>query len=134
MAADPKPRRRLKLTKYRYNQLAGNIIYAANKGGGCECGCGRRAETVHHVVRRGHGDDIRENLMALAGDGTRLCHGAITSKHRVWDAERSAYILPGDVLAGMRERMETVRLDVLDYVLGRRGRDFLEKQYPRVST
>lgn len=97
----------------------------------CECGCGRRSESVHHVIRRGHGDDVYANFLALAGDGTRLCHGAITSRNRVHDLESGTMIEPDDVLHGIRARIETVRLDVKAYVLERRSEEWLDRVYPR---
>lgn len=127
-APDWRPPRRIKLTRHKYDQLVGVML---RKTQVCECGCGRRAQTAHHVVRRGHGDDIEANLMVLAGDGTRLCHGAITSKQRVFDLERGVYVDPVVVLQGLRRRMETVRLDTLAYALERKGRDWLETHYPR---
>lgn len=82
-------------------------------------------------MKRGYGDDLEANLMVLAGDGVRLCHGAITSKQRTWDSERGVYIEPADVLAGIRRRMQRERIDVLGYVLSTRGDVWLDRMYPR---
>lgn len=97
----------------------------------CECGCGRRSSSVHHVVSRGHGDDVYENFMALAGDGVRGCHGAYTTKQRTWDPDRNVWIEPDDVAYRLRHRMETVRVEVLNYVLEKRGVAWLDLRYPK---
>ena len=126
--ADPKPRQRKRLSRTSYNKLVRELLA---KRVLCECGCGRRAQSAHHVVGRHHGDDLEENLMVLAGDGVRLCHGAFTSKMRTWDPEREVYVLPEEVARGLRRTIETVRVDVLAYVLMVKGAGYLDKHYPR---
>lgn len=42
--------------------------------------CGDIRFSLHHVLKRGQGgDDVRENLVPLCGDGTNGCHGAVES-------------------------------------------------------
>lgn len=125
---DPKPRRRVKATKFKYAQM---VNVTLRRFPYCECGCGRRSTSVHHVIRRGHGDDVYENFLALAGDGVRGCHGAYTSKQRTWDPDRGEWIEPLEVAYRLRARLDTVRIDVLAYVLEKRGQDRLDRMYPR---
>lgn len=126
--ADPKPRRRIRATKFKYGQMVDIML---RRFPHCECGCGRRSASVHHVIRRSWGDDVYANFMALAGDGTRGCHGAFTSKQRTWDPDRQQWIDPVEVAYRLRHRMETVRIEVLAYVLEKRGQAWLDRMYPR---
>lgn len=94
----------------------------------CFCGCGRRSETAAHIVPRGlGGDDVPENVIPLAGDGTRLCHGAQENGQRVYDLDRKVYIEPDEVRGRIRERL-------LDehraYVVERMGLPWLERYFP----
>ena len=129
MTPDPKPKRRVRLTPHHYRKqraafLAAHVL--------CECGCGRRAESVHHVIGGNGKEDVPEAWLAMAGDGVRLCHGAFTSRMRVWD--EGVYIDPLEVAWGLRETMETTRKDCLEYVLAAKGVDGLERIYPRRPT
>lgn len=128
---DPKTPARVRLPNRRYLILASSILEGHPR---CACGCGRRAQSVHHVIGGNSKEDVRENLLPLSGDGTRGCHGAFTSKHRVWDLGRGEWILPDVVAAGIRFHMETDRPDVLVYVLAKKGRDWLDAHYPRSDT
>lgn len=132
---DPKPAARVRLPSRQYLELVEQVILSAF--GACECGCGRRAESVHHVVPRSQGGgDVRENLMAIAGDGTRLCHGALEDRRRTWDPVRQLYIDPDLVRRGLRLRMEAaegwgaLRGDVRAYVIEVKGEAWLERRYP----
>lgn len=126
--ADPKPRKRLVLSKKQYAALVARLLGLFPA---CECGCGRRSETAHHVVPRGQGgDDVAENLLALAGHGTVLCHGAAEG-NRPFDHVRGEQLTPERTRAAIRRRIDTVRFDVKDYVLERKGLDWLERRYPK---
>jgi hypothetical protein len=126
---DPRPASVVRLSPFRYRHLTRQLLADTKR---CECGCGRPSETVHHVIGGNMRDDVPENMVCLAGDGTRLCHGAFTSKQRTWDYHRGVYISPILVAVGMRERMETERLDVLERVLRVKGSDWLDRVYPLV--
>ncbi|MFR9773147.1 hypothetical protein [Nocardia sp. SC052] len=54
-------------------------IVTARSGGLCER-CGARAHSVHHRRNAGQGGPwTPQNCVHLCGDGTRLCHGWITT-------------------------------------------------------
>lgn len=125
MPIDPKPQKPLRLSRARYNALVRQLLELRPR---CECGCGRPSHSAHHVVGRRYGGDVEENLMMLNGDGTRGCHGALTSGMRTWDGD--AYIEPDRVAAGLRRAMETSRPDVLAYAISVKGRDWLARRYP----
>lgn len=123
MRSDPRPARRIKLSPHQYRVRTRAFV---NKAKTCECGCGRCPHHCHHVVNRSQGGgDVPENWMAL----NTLCHEAFTTKHRVWGG--TAYVEPADVAAGLRETMETRRLDVLAYVLAVKGQAWLDRFYVR---
>ena len=72
----------------------------------CFCGCGRLAESLGHLVARSlEGDDVRDNLVPLAGDGTRLCHGALDTDQPTHDIETGEMIQPERVRAGIAEHL-----------------------------
>ena len=123
---DPKPAPRVRLTRARYNTLVEQLRV---KRPLCECGCGRRSQSAHHVLNRRDGEDIEACLLMLNGDGTRGCHGALTSGWKTCDSRGE--ITPERVRSGIRETMETVRRDVLAYVLDRRGQAWLDRYYPQ---
>lgn len=51
------------------------------EGGECVL-CGVRGQSLHHVLPRSlGGDDVRENLVWLCGDGVAGCHGLIEARH-----------------------------------------------------
>lgn len=126
VAADPKPPRRVRLNSRQYAEWAGRV--KARAAGRCECGCGRPAQTIHHLIGGPGREDVDANAVVLYGDGTRGCHGALTSGNRVFDG--SDVILPMQVASGIRRRLETTRRDALAYILERRGRDWLDRRYP----
>lgn len=124
---DPRPTRRIRLKPAVYLQRTRALLRSTRR---CECGCGRPCHSIHHVIGGNGKEDVPANWMCLNGDGVRGCHGAFTSKNRVWDDQRGEWIEPLDVAAGLRRTMETRRLDVLEYVLVKKGRDWLDKRYP----
>lgn len=125
---DPKPQRRIRLTPSQYRLLASEIL---TRWPLCACGCGRRADSLHHMIGGSGRSDVRENVVGLAGDGTRLCHGALTSAMRVWDDRRRVYIDPSQVRTGIRRHIEHERPEVLRYLVAMKGWDWVERAYPR---
>ncbi len=108
---DPKPRKRITLSNREYLKLARSVLARYRE---CEL-CGRRRSlSCHHFVARGDGgDDIAENLLALCGDGTRNCHGAV-------ERSREARYL-------LRPKL---RREVISYAIERKGQDWLDRRYP----
>lgn len=109
---DPRPRRRRVLDRPAYTRLVRALLWRERE---CEL-CGKRkAESAHHAVsRKQGGDDIIENLVALCGDGVRLCHGEV-------EASRSA-----------RSRLRPkLRPEVVAYIIERKGEAWLDRKYPR---
>lgn len=126
---DPKLPARVRLSPSKYLELVAEAMRLA--GGMCECGCGRRADSAHHLVARSQrGDDVLENIVVLAGDGTRLCHGALEAACRTWDSIRDVYIDPADVRSGIRSRLEQARPATIAYLLAKKGAVWLERRYP----
>lgn len=122
---DAKPRARYVATSEEWFVLR-DVVHRLQNGL-CGCGCGRRIESVHHLVSRPKGgDDVISCLIGLYGDGTRGCHGALTSGNRVNDA--SGWINPEDVRTGIRWNL---RLDQIAYIYERVGDWYLEKHYPK---
>lgn len=121
--ADWKPR-----TRYR-NREAWNLVVrqAILRWRECECGCGRPADSGHHFVKRGRGDDVAANCLVLAGSGTTLCHGAMEGNIVIVDGEK---LTPELVKGLLRVRIETVRVDVKAYALETMGADWLDRTYP----
>lgn len=73
---------------------------------------------------------MRANLVALSGDGTRLCHGAITSANKTYDIRTGEYCYPDDVLRGIRRNMSASNID---YVTRVKSVEWLERRYPRTE-
>lgn len=122
---DPKPRKRHVANQIEWAMLVATLC---PRGTLCFCGCGRRADSLHHLVGRGqHGDDDPDNLIPLAGDGTRLCHGALTSSNRCYDPRRGEYIEPLDVRRGIRAHLTDAHTK---YVVAKKGHWFLDAYYP----
>jgi len=95
----------------------------------CACGCGRPADTLHHLVGRDQGgDDVIENLVPLAGSGTTLCHGAVQYGQRTWDGLQGVYVDPGVAARGIRENMKK---HSERYIIEKKGEWWLERVYPR---
>jgi hypothetical protein len=96
----------------------------------CACGCGRNAESAHHLVPRGKGgDDVEENLVPLAGHGTTLCHGAITASQRMYDLASGEYVDPDDVRHGLRAYLDA-HTEKRDYIVGETSQAWLDTTYP----
>ena len=123
MNPDPRPER-VRFSRAKYLALVRELLAASPL---CECGCGRRSESVHHLLAGNSKDDVPAALVCLNGSGTTGCHGALTSKMRVWDDQRKVYIEPRDVAVGIRRNL---RPNALDYILARKGRDGLDRLYP----
>ena len=98
----------------------------------CFCGCGRLAESLHHLVGKGQrGDDVWENLVPLAGDGTRLCHGALEGAHRTWDDRTGTYCVPELVRRGIGLQLRRpAQWQRLRYVLEKKSAEWLRRRYP----
>jgi hypothetical protein len=71
-----------------------------------------------HLVSRGQGgDDVDANIVPLCGSGTSGCHGALTDHRPGWEA----------TAAKLRS---SLRPDELEYILSKKGQDWLERVYP----
>lgn len=130
---DPKPTRE-RASRSEYGRLS-DLAYEQTRGA-CGCGCGRRAASVHHLAGGIDREDVLENLLPLAGDGTRLCHGALTSgnvtcDYASWRAPVVARIRPIDVRRGIRRTLEDRFPEKLAYLLERKGGEWLDARYPR---
>jgi hypothetical protein len=112
---DPKPRQRLRANQREWELLR---EFFENE---CCCACGLREPlSLHHVVPKSQGgDDVRENLVVLCGDGTRGCHGKLENHEPGW--ERVA----GHVRAYVQARESRLR-----YVLDRIGQARFDSRYP----
>lgn len=129
MAAEPdlKPARIFRASRTRYAELRREAY--AETFGLCFCGCGRRADSTHHLIGGiSEREDVIANLVALAGDGTRLCHGALTSAQTTYDADRRA-IRPAVVQTGIGRNLERFPEKRL-YVVERKGEEWLARHYP----
>lgn len=124
---DPKPRRRVRLSSSEYEFLSA-VVFESQRNR-CACGCGHRAHSIHHLIGGQSREDVRENMVALNGDGVRGCHGAYTSKNPVHD--KHGVISPHSVAVGIRRHLDTQRPDVVAYILREKGQDWLDEHYPR---
>lgn len=111
-APDPKPRKRHVAPP---NWWAG---MEAKKTGRCQC-CGRMVgrhrTSWHHLIGKDlGGDDDEHNLSELCGSGTTGCHGEVQRLNRAF-CKTLRSNLTGDQLA---------------YIIGRKGRGFLDRYYP----
>lgn len=71
--------------------------------------------TRHHLVPRSQrGDDVDDNLVPLCGDGTTGCHSDIEEYRYGARVALRAHLFAPEV----------------DYVVAKRGREWLEKSYP----
>ena len=129
--ADPKRRARYVATAEEWSVILPYVSWL--QGGKCGCGCNRRIESHHHLIPRGQGgDDVISNLVGLYGDGTRGCHGALTSANRVNDGRnfpsgKTRWITPDEVRRGIRRNL---RPDQIQYITNREGAWYLDKHYP----
>jgi hypothetical protein len=97
----------------------------------CLCGCGRLADSLHHLINRSQGgDDVVANLIPLAGDGTTLCHGALTSANRTLDERTQRWVHPEHVRQGVRRHLAPWHLQ---YMTDKKGMEWVERTYPRHS-
>lgn len=85
-----------------------------------------------HLVPKGQrGDDVDENIVPLCGSGTSGCHGALTDHHKAsWPSLLVGY--QWEVVATHLRRRLTK--DEFKYILEKKGREWLDRTYPRVST
>lgn len=124
LVADPKLRARYVATAEEWVVLLKALSLI--QGRRCGCGCGRKAQSAHHLVPKSQsGDDVLSNLVLLNGDGTRGCHGALTSANRAWDGKDN-YAEPADVRAGIGRNL---RPDQLAYISERIGLWYVEQHY-----
>lgn len=94
--------------------------------------CGRRGYTFlsrAHLVPKGQrGDDIDANIIPLCGNGTTGCHGALTDHHKASAPSR----LEGEPWTVIASAVRaTLRLTEVNYVLEKKGQDWLNRVYPR---
>lgn len=121
---DPRRRARYVATPEEWTLLLRALVLI--QGRRCGCGCGRKPESAHHLVPKSQGgDDVLSNLVLLNGDGTRGCHGALTSANRAWDGKRS-YVEPAAVRTGIGQNL---RDDQLAYIRVRIGQWYVEQHY-----
>jgi hypothetical protein len=121
---DPKRRGRYVATPEEWVVLMRVVL--GLQTGMCACGCRRLVHSFHHLLSKGQGgDDVLSNLAGLYGDGTRGCHGALTSGNPVIDLDGSR-IIPAEVRAGIGRRL---REDQRAYVVNREGQWYLDKHY-----
>lgn len=131
MTPDPKRRARYDATPEEWAALIKAVFWLQR--GSCGCGCNRQIGSYHHILPKGQrGDDVLSNLVGLSGDGTRGCHGALTSGNRVNDGKNypdqsTRWITPEQVAAGIRRNL---RPDQIAYVTAREGMWYVEKHYP----
>lgn len=111
MAADPKPDARVVATRSEWEALRQHKLH----GQSCRV-CGGLAATLHHLVPRSlGGDDLGPNLVPLCGDGTLGCHGRVEAKSA----------------KAIRDLRHALTPEEEDYVIKRKGYDFLVRYYPR---
>jgi hypothetical protein len=74
-----------------------------------------------HLVPKGQGgDDVDANIVPLCGSGVTGCHGSLTTHDKHWRT----------VSAALRENL----LDSeLEYVMRKKGPDWLDRVYPRAG-
>lgn len=75
MSADPKRPKRYRATSQEWAEL--HLSFTAEL---CWC-CGQAWDSLHHIYPRGQGgDDVRENLAPVCGNGTMGCHGLLEDR------------------------------------------------------
>lgn len=82
------------------------------------CGCGddwiAHPLNRHHLIPRGHGDDIDANIIPLCGSGTSGCHGLVEAH----DPATCRLV---------RQRLQP---DELAYCVRMVGQDRFDRRYP----
>lgn len=119
--SDPRPQRRIA------DRQAGIAKVLAE--GECRA-CGQRnfLSRAHLVAKGQRGDDVEANIVPLCGDGTRGCHGSLTDHHPAgWPSRLVGkdWRFVASVLRGK------LREDELEYVLAKKGADWLDRVYPK---
>lgn len=89
---------------------------ALSRTGVCQRCARRHGRTSwHHLVGKDlGGDDVVENLAELQGSGTSGCHGLVQTLDR-------------KACSDLRRRLTP---EQEEYIVGRKGRDWLERYYP----
>jgi hypothetical protein len=120
MPPSPKPERRV------HDPAAGRAKVALE--GRCRaCGHVPRGHLLDflnraHLVAKGQGgDDVACNIVPLCGSGTTGCHGKLTDHSRGWL----------EVAAALRRNLQ---LDEVEYILRKKGADWLDRVYPQRET
>lgn len=88
--------------------------------------------SLHHLVSKGQrGDDVPPNLVWLCGGGTNGCHGSLTDHHPAsWPSRLHGK--PWTVVAAaLRSNLTSIELD---YVLAKKGQDWLDRALPAQSS
>lgn len=80
--------------------------------------CDQPAHSGHHLVPKSlRGDDVEANVVPLCGDGTTGDHGEYENHGVRWR----------EVAAAIRASLHD---DELEYVLEKKGQEFLDRYYP----
>lgn len=109
---DPRPARRHVASPVEWRYLRAELL-----PGFCEV-CGGPAATLHHALPKSlGGDDCRENLAPVCGDGTTGCHGDLEARRP-------------HALDSFRRRM---RPETRYYITGKIGAARLARMYPLFS-
>lgn len=110
---DPKPPKPYRASRQEWERIRADLLPAWCR----VCGA-RRAESLHHVVRRSKsGEDVRANLLPVCGDGVRGCHGLIEARS-LWALGRVREAILEDPA-------------MTDYVVGLKGWGWLDRAYPQ---
>lgn len=107
---DPRPPKRIKATRDQWIDIE---VAKRDRCRICETTFGT---SFHHIVPKSlGGDDLKDNIVPLCGDGVRGCHGLVEAR----DPEACATL--GDRLSAAERA----------YVLGKKGPAFLARYYGR---
>lgn len=109
---DPRPRKRYKATPKEWEQIRSKLLLRA-----CQVCLLRKADSLHHVVRKSQGgDDWPDNMLAVCGTGTTGCHGLLEARDRAALAKARLAILSSPAIRA--------------YILNRKGEAWLDRAYP----
>lgn len=116
---DPKPAKRLIATIAQWRQL--RLLKLGPCRGCPDATLSEYAVTLHHLVPRSlGGDDVAGNLIPLCGDGTLGCHGIVEDGRGRED------------FAAVSARIRARETDEeREYVIRKKGREWLEIYYPK---
>ncbi len=125
--ADEKPAGKTKANRSEWERLRAEKLIDPRTSANRPCRasrlCGRRAETLHHLVGGIRRSDVPANLIPVCGHGTRGCHGVLTSRNR--DGETG---LTWPEVA--REIRATMLHEELEHVVAEISHDGLNRLYP----